>query len=478
MRITNFGGNVSTEPAHYYEPATEAEVVDVLDRHAGGTVRVVASGHAWSPAIETSDTVVRVDALNDIDVREAPDGGVEVRAGGGATLRDIVRAVESRTDHTLPTMGGILEQTIAGAISTGTHGSGRPSLSHYMDEIRLAAYEPESGAAAIHTFTDGEALRAARCAVGRMGVIVSVVFRCVPKYLVSETITEAGTVTELLERDRDDSLEQAILLPHSWRLLIYDRRVVHDTLSMVGRVRAAIHSIVSVLYVDIGLHLLIIAVVRSARLGIAGRGLVASLYGSFVPRAIRTGVTHTGPSTAMLTLKHDLFRHEEMELFIPKRHLVDATAVLTHVLTVAAGGDAPDAGGSVRDALRQAGTDGDVEAMRGRYVHHYPLSFRRVPPDDTLVSMAAGDDEPYYALSVFTYDPPGARDRFYAICDVLARTLAAAFDVRPHWGKHNPLAYEDVADLYPHMEEFHRQCRAVDPDDTFSNAYTRRALGI
>lgn len=476
MRTTNFGGNVTVEPAHYYEPTTEAEVLDVLDRHAGGTVRVVASGHAWSPAIETDDVLVRVDALDDIDVREDADGGVVVRAGGGAALRDLVEAVESQTDHTLPTMDGVLEQTIAGAISTGTHGAGRPSLSHYMDEIRLAAYDPESGAARIYTFTEGDALRAARCAVGRMGVIVSVTFECVPKYLVSETITAADTVEELLERDRDDSLEQAILLPYSWRLLIYDREVVHDTLSIPGRVRAAIHSVVSVLYVDIGLHLVITAVALSLRLGIAGRELVAGLFGSFVPRAFRTEVTHTGPSTAMLTLKHDLFRHEEMELFVPKRHLVDATAVLTHIVAVAAGDD-PTPDDAVVAALGEAGTAADLDGLRGTYVHHYALSFRRVPPDDTLISMASGD-EPYYALSVFTYHPPGAREGYYDLCDVLARTLAAAFEVRPHWGKHNPLDAEAAADLYPHLDEFHRQCRAVDPDDTFSNAYTRRALGI
>lgn len=477
MDITNFGGNVSFEPAHAYEPTTEAEVLDVLDRHAGGTVRVVASGHAWSPATETPDAAVRVDALDDIEVRRE-DGGVVVRAGGGAVLRDIVEVVESRTDHTLPTMGGVLKQTIAGAISTGTHGSGRPSLSHYMDEVRTAAYDPESGEARVFTHDGGDALRAARCAVGRMGVIVSVTFRCVPKYLVAETVTEVDSVAELLDRDRPDSLEQAILLPHSWRLLVYDRTVVHDTLSMLGRLRAAVRSAASVGYVDIGLHLIVITVVFAVRHGLAGLGLVSRLFGTVVPRAIRQDVTNTGPSTSILTLKHDLFQHVEMELFIPKRNLAEATEVVTHILSVAAGGTPPDPTDAVLDVLREADMEAALEDARGTYIHHYPLFFRRIPPDDTLVSMASGDDEPYYSLSFFTYYPPGTRGAFFDLCYVVAKTLADELDVRPHWGKYNPLEYEDLARLYPHLAEFHRQCEAVDPDGTFGNDYTRRTLGI
>ena len=478
MKITNFGGNVSYEPAHYYEPATEAEVLEILERHAGESVRVVASGHSWSPAIETPDVAIRLDELNGITRRYETDGTVVVRAGGGAKLRDLVRAVESRTEYTFPTLGGITEQTISGAISTGTHGSGRPSLSHHMDEIRVAAYDPDSGEPRIYTFTDGDALRAARCAVGRMGVVLSVEFRCVPKYLISETITEVDSVADLLERDREDSLEQAILLPHSWRFLIFDRTVVHDTLSAVGRLRAHVYSALSVLYLDVALHLFVLAVLFAVRRGLAGPGLVSRVYRSVIPRAIPRGVTHTGPSTDVLTLKHDLFRHEEMELFVPKRHLVRATEVVSYVFAVAAGEDPPVSRDEVLGALEDAGTEEALERVRGRYVHHYPLFFRRVPRDDTLVSMASGDGGPYYSLSFFTYYPPAERGPFYDVCDVVARTLAAAFDARPHWGKHNPLTYEDVEHLYPGMDEFHRQCDAVDPQGTFSNAYTRRALGV
>ena len=66
-----------------------------------------------------------------------------------------------------------LAQTVAGAISTGTHGSGKNSLSHYVEGLRLAAYDEKTGRARIFEITEGPELSVARCSLGCMGVIVS-----------------------------------------------------------------------------------------------------------------------------------------------------------------------------------------------------------------------------------------------------------------------------------------------------------------
>src|SRR5947209_3581765 len=77
------------------------------------------------------------------------------------------------------------------------HGSGMLSLSHFVYEVRLTAYEAD-GKARIHIWGDGPELRAARCAVGCTGVILSVRFRAVPKYDVVETIVHCVTLDEVL----------------------------------------------------------------------------------------------------------------------------------------------------------------------------------------------------------------------------------------------------------------------------------------
>jgi len=56
--IVNFGGNVSFTPRHRYAPHSEAEVLEILDRHAGGTIRVIASLHSWSDDTVSDDVIV------------------------------------------------------------------------------------------------------------------------------------------------------------------------------------------------------------------------------------------------------------------------------------------------------------------------------------------------------------------------------------------------------------------------------------
>ena len=80
----------------------------------------------------------------------------------GCRIKQILQKLNASADLTMPSIGLITQQTIAGAIATATHGSGRYSLSHYTTEIRVAAYDPETGAR-IYSWNNGPELRAARC---------------------------------------------------------------------------------------------------------------------------------------------------------------------------------------------------------------------------------------------------------------------------------------------------------------------------
>ena len=118
----NFGGNQRWYTRRY-QPSSEAEVLDILERHSGQTIRVLGSKHSWSNI--AADAAVSIEPV--------------VRVGAGCRLQDLLDWLHERTDRTLPTLGAIKKQTISGAISTGTHGSGRQSLSHYVARIRAAS---------------------------------------------------------------------------------------------------------------------------------------------------------------------------------------------------------------------------------------------------------------------------------------------------------------------------------------------------
>ncbi len=200
--ITNFGGNVSFVPKQRYRPQNEAQVLDLLNKHAYGKIRVVASLHSWSDVVESEDVIVDMSNFDSVEIGTAKNGEILVTAGGGCVIQKLLDTIHSKTDSTLPSIGAVKVQTIAGVVSTGTHGSGKHSLSHYIDELRVAAYNAE-GKAKIYEWKDGPELLAARCALGCMGIILSVTFRCVPKYYVEETVSCYDTLAAVLAHEED-----------------------------------------------------------------------------------------------------------------------------------------------------------------------------------------------------------------------------------------------------------------------------------
>jgi hypothetical protein len=97
-----------------------------------------------------------------------------------------------------------------------------------------------------------------------------------------------------------------------------------------------------------------------------------------------------------------------------------------------------------------------------------------VLPDDTLISMTGGMDEPSYAISLISYARPRRRSGFFAMTATLGKTLAAMFDGRPHWGKVCPLSSEDVERLYPQFAQFSRICATYDPNGAFKSDWLER----
>src|SRR3954469_19268318 len=71
--LVNFGGNVAFAPRHRYTPGSEAEVLDVLDRHAGGMIRVVGSLHSWSDDTVSDDVILDLRSFDQVAVETRGD---------------------------------------------------------------------------------------------------------------------------------------------------------------------------------------------------------------------------------------------------------------------------------------------------------------------------------------------------------------------------------------------------------------------
>jgi FAD/FMN-containing dehydrogenase len=183
----NFGRNHVLKPSSAYTPADEQEVLQILDKHRGQRIRAVGSLHSWSDAILGGDVLLNLRRFNTVQLQSDGDQFVAT-VGAGCQIKRLLKEL-ARDGATLHSLGLITEQTIAGAISTGTHGSGRHSMSHYVEEVRLARYDDSTGQAFIEEINAGESLQAARCSLGSLGIILSVKLRCRAQYNVQEHFT-------------------------------------------------------------------------------------------------------------------------------------------------------------------------------------------------------------------------------------------------------------------------------------------------
>ena len=472
MRVKNFGENVVYEPQHFYTPKTEGEVLEILTKHKDGQVRVQSSGHSWSDVVKADDAYINLKYFKAIVIEETSSGPV-AKIGAGATLEYILRILEKTSDYTLPTLGGIKEQTISGATATATHGTGKTSLSNYIRAVKLASYD-SFGNPQIKIISEGDELLAVRCSLGCMGVILEMTIQIVPRFWMQERLVKYKNIHEILSKEDEWPQQQFMVLPHSWIWYAYHRKEMAEPNSRTKR-KMRFFKIYDYLFVELGLHVLVKIIKWEAI--ILGNWIIVLFWKYVVPVAMRPH-SLVGDSETILTLHtehHHNFRHVEMELFIQKEHL-PAVANFTQEAISFFSGKTNKISDEIKKKLEEAGLYSSFQKLHNTYTHHYPIFFRHILPEDTLIAMNQGNER--YSMSIFTYDPPKKQKIYRDVCDFLARALTHLYAVRPHWGKYNPLLYKEIEPLYPHLQQFREICTRHDPKGVFQNEYTKNVLGF
>lgn len=463
-QIKNFGENVVFTPKHFYRPESTAELLDILEKHSKSKIRAIGSLHAWSPAAQSGEITVSLEKLNDIKVEYDEQGAIATVGGGCQVKRLIVEL--AKLDLAMPALGLISEQTIAGATSTATHGSGRHCLSHYLTAVHIAHYDPLTSAPTISIVRDPELLRAAKCAVGCMGIIVAVELRPRSAFRIEEYLQFYPKLTDVLEKEKDYPLQQFYYLPWLDRYLGQHRRESSSPRSWL----APLYRWYWYLIIDLGLHLVLKAIMQVFK----DRRLAKWFFRVLAPFTIIRRWHVVDHSQDMLIMEHELFRHLEIEIFVRRSDLSEALEIARQLVSWADSGvPFPPQTQWIIDKheLRN-----NAEKASGRYTHHYPICVRRVVPDDLMISMSSGGSEDYYALSFITYELPTERDGFFRFAELLAMVMFHRFNARCHWGKYTPFHHPQIVANYPQLELFLKRCQQFDPEGRFQNTWIKATL--
>jgi FAD/FMN-containing dehydrogenase len=335
VTLQNFGKTVRFQPRQILAPRDNNAVLTCLEQRPGEKIRAIGRLHSWSEAAVTSGIALDLRHLDAITVGQDDHAQPVAIVGAGCTIGRVLERL-GKQGYTLPTLGMITAQTVAGAIATATHGSGRSSLSHYVRAITVAAYDAATGAPRLFRWDDGDALRAARCGLGCAGIVLSVEIAVVPRYLIEERTGWFDRIDDALAQEAAFPLQQFYLVPWTWRWFAQARREHALALGEHPGLSARAMRLFRLAGVDVTMNGAVRLLSQTARSNVGVRQYFRHVF----PAVARAGLTVVDESHHLLTMRHDLYRYVETEIFVPARHVRQAALFVEWVLR-RGGGESP-----------------------------------------------------------------------------------------------------------------------------------------
>lgn len=428
----NWARNQTAHPAAVAHPTDVDDVSRIVEQAAaaGRCVKVAGSGHSFTATAATDGTLLHLDRLDQVLHADSESGLVTVQAG--MPLHVLNRALAA-AGLAMSNLGDIDLQTVAGAISTGTHGTGQ-RLGGLATQVRGLQVVLGDGSVVRCSATERpELFGAARVGLGALGVLTEVTLQCEPAFVLHAR-EEAMAIDQVMA-DFDELAErnehfEFFWFPHTETAIVKqnNRLAPGAPQKPLGWVRTW---------------------VEAELLGNTAFGAVCQLglrRPSLIPRINRRSARLMGTRT-YTAASHEVFssprrvRFVEMEYAVPRAVVHQAFAAIRAVIE------------------------------REQLMVSFPVEVRVTKQDDIPLSTASGRDSAYLAVHMYR----GERDheRFFRAVE---RELTA-LQGRPHWGKLHYRSALDLRPAYPGFEGFLAAREQADPARVFRNDYLDRVLG-
>jgi L-gulonolactone oxidase len=425
----NWTGDEGCRPRAIVHPGSIEEIAAAMGRAAreGLRVRVAGAGHSFSDIACTDGLLIVLDRFGrvlDVD----SDSGL-VRVQGGITIAQL-NARLAEHGLALENLGDIDVQSIAGAISTATHGTGARLSNIPSQVVELTLVLADGSMIECSQERDPELFRAARVGLGALGVVAEVTLRCVPAFTL-RGIDAPAPLLQTLDRFEEIALAnehfEFFVFPHCDVALTRTNNRTEEPPRPRGRVAEYANDVLLTnhafeLFCRIGRRL-------PSRIPEINR-LVTRMAGSS-KRVDRSDRIFASPR---------LVRFTEMEYALPREHTTEA----------------------VRRVMEMIGRRG--------FAVPFPIEVRTVAPDDAFLSTASARESGFVAVHMY-------RGMEWQPYFRAAEEIMDSLDGRPHWGKRHFQTAATLRPRYPDWDRFQTIRAKLDPDGRFANAWTDRVLG-
>mmetsp|Transcript_36668 Transcript_36668/g.105041 ORF Transcript_36668/g.105041 Transcript_36668/m.105041 type:complete len:488 (+) Transcript_36668:94-1557(+) len=441
--FSNWDGEVTFRPLVYLTPHSEEELADYVrhryEQDGYASIRAVGTGLSWSPLCHTNDTLVSLDQLDRVLGVDEAAGTVTVEAG--AKITDLTKYL-TKMNMALPNTGVITAQSVGGALSTGTRGTGLdvPILSMAVLELRMVI-----GNGTVISCSKDEnpdCFAAGRVGLGALGIITSATLQCrktPPAMKRQKTFLHVDEAMARLPAMIASASEGRVTVSafpggNSSHVLVTTWNAVD------GPVRS---------------HNALEAIILSALRRLTS--LVNQLQ-PYVPGWFEHLQMWAATKVILAGDQGDTLEwHDSLRLFpVPILPWIDSEIEM-HMPS-------------------EAGTEVYPEMLA---LLSHPTAFNSRWNSVLYMRYAAADDiwlSPCYqrkCVSVLL-SLSWKRGVFMDVAERVQRDLSERYGAKPHWGKINTMFGNDLGRLYPRWDDFWSLQRELDPKQLFMNDYLRQ----
>jgi FAD-linked oxidoreductase len=402
-------------------PTSEPELIAAVVG-SKGPIRCFGGGHSFTPLVPTAGTLISLEALSRLIDHDPATSRATFAAGTRVMMAgDLLAGV----DQSLQNQPDINLQSLAGAISTATHGTGctLQCLSAYVTQLKLVL--ADGSVVVCSNDQDAELFQAARVAFGTCGVISELTLQNRPAYRLAEHSypLDLEPALQRIEQQRDkDRHIELFVFPYGDKAVVKQLNITNAAATPTPEP-------------GIDQNWALQKCADLTHSWPSTKGALQRLVGAVVDDERRVDEAHrVFASTRSVPFN-------EMEYSVPAEQGIECLQEIMHVMRTQ-----------------------DLPVF-------FPIEFRYVAADDIWLSPFY--QRPSASISVHQYTADDYRPFFAAVEPVFHKHKG-----RPHWGKLHTLTAKQLRPLYPQWDAFAAARMRVDPRGRFMNNYVRSLLGV
>lgn len=425
----NWSELIQCRANEYYEPRTIEEVQSIVQLHAKQhrKIRVVGAGHSFTPLVETTDTIISLDKLQGIVHVDNKEHIASVY--GGTRLKHLGPLLFEK-GYAMENLGDINEQSIAGAVSTGTHGTGHTLGTISTQVVRVTIVLSNGEILEISRDKNSEYFEAMRTSLGLLGIIVTVDLKVLPTYQLTAHSYKTPIETCLNELE---ALKEAnrhfefYYFPFTKTAQVKTANITYNETA-----KRYEPSYIKDVLIENNLFKVMS---ETSRVFPRSAKTISKLAALGVPTGEKVGDSYQVFATPRLV------RFHEMEYSVPASKMKDVIE--------------------------------EIQAVMSREKHrvHFPIECRYVKEDSIWLSPAFERDSAFIAVHMYK----GMEyEKYFAAMEA----IFIRHEGRAHWGKMHTMNRAYIDKMYPKINAFLDVRNELDELNMFVNPYLDKLLHI